>query len=262
MIRQWALSVLLVAGAAVPLHAELKYTLHVELKKLESATPPANPMLAGLGDMLGQQLLPGGPADVIYIIGEKGTRVEFLKAAMGQPEGTITLALADGTMVVLNPKDQTYWKTPVEGATSAVQAAGFKPTTTAKRTGEFATIAGVRCERVLVDMKLDLPIPEAMRASLPPGFPTSLSMDGESCVTTEQFQKYAELGARNKALDVLSALGLDKILPGGIVLRQTMRFSGVEMESVVTAIGEEEVPVALFSVPADYKEVPSPFTIK
>jgi hypothetical protein len=262
MIRHAALVVLLAVGASASVRAELKYTMHVELKKVESATPPANPMLAMMGDMLGQQLLPDGPADVIYIIGEKGTRAEFSKAAMGQPEGTIVLALPDGTMTVLNTKEQTYWKATLEAATGAVQAAGFKPTTTAKRTGEFATVAGVRCERVAVDMKLDLPIPEAMRASLPPGFPTSLAMDGETCVTTEQFQKYAELAAKNKAVDILSAMGLDKLMQSGIVLRQTIRLSGIEMESVVTAIGEEDVAPALFSIPADYKEVPSPLPIK
>jgi hypothetical protein len=34
------------------------------------------------------------------------------------------------------------------------------------------------------------------------------------------------------------------------------------MESVVTSIGEEEVSPTLFTIPADYKEVPSPLTIK
>jgi hypothetical protein len=262
MDKRLIVAVLLVVCVSAPLSAELKYTLHLEMKKSESATPPANPMLAMMGEAVGQQLLPNGATDVVYIIGEKGTRTEFTKAAMGQPEGTVTLALPDGTMAVMNPKEQTYWKTTMDAASGALQAAGFKPTANSKRTGEFATVAGVRCERVLVDLKMDLPIPEAMRASLPPGFPTSLSMDGESCVTTDQFQKYGELSAKNKVVDFLTAIGLDKLAQGGIVLRQALRLSNVEMESVVTAIGEEDVPAALFTIPAEYKEVPSPMTVK
>ena len=53
-------------------------------------------------------------------------------------------------------------------------------------------------------------------------------------------------------------MGLEKLVQGGIVLRQVMRFSGVQLESVVTAISEEDAPATLFTIPADYKEVPAP----
>jgi hypothetical protein len=263
MNRRTTVAMLLVWCAASPLRAELKFTTHLELKKVEApAGQPPNQMLVMMGDALGQQLLPSGPADLVFIVGEKGTRTEYTKAALGQSEGAISLAMPDGTFAVLNPKDQTYWRSTIDAAVGAAQTAGIKPEATAKRTGEFSTIAGVKCERVLVDLKIDLPIPEAMRSSLPPGFPTSLTMDGESCVATDQYQKYAEMAAKSKVGDFMAAMGLDKLMPGGIVLRQVLRLSTVQMESVVTSIGEEEVSPTLFTIPADYKEVPSPLTIK
>ena len=37
-----------------------------------------------------------------------------------------------------------------------------------------------------------------------------------------------------------------------------MRIGGIELQSVVTSIGEEDVPASAFEIPAGYKEVPSP----
>jgi hypothetical protein len=239
--------------------AELKYTMHMEVKKGE--TPGAqgtNPMMAMMGDAMMKQLLPAGAADMVYVIGEKGARIEYLQAAMGQPEGTVTLALPDGTLVVLNPKDQTYWKTTTQNAVATMQAAGIAPQATAKATGQFDTVAGLRCEVVAFEWKMDLPIPESARASMPPDFPTSLSMSGDSCVVKDQFQKYAELSAKNTGSNMMASMGLDKIAQGGIVLRQNMRMAGVELSSVVTKIGEEDVPAGAFEIPAGYKEVPAP----
>jgi hypothetical protein len=250
---------------AVPgrLSAELKYTVHMEIKKAEgTAAQPVNPMIAMLGEGMAKQLLPAGSADLVYIIGEKGTRTEFLQAAMRNPAGTVTLAEPDGTLLVLNPKDQTYWKTSVQSAASTMQAAGVKPEVAARRTGEFSTIAGVRCERVTFDWKMDLPIPEAARASLPPDFPVSIVMSGDGCSTTDRFQKYAQLVLKSKANDMLAMLGFDKIMQGGIVLQQNVRLVGLELQSVVTEIAEAEVPASLFELPQGYKETAPPAGIR
>jgi hypothetical protein len=261
MLRCFASAVLALLFLPVPLHAELKYTLHLEMKKVDGP-PPSNPMLAMMGDALGQQLLPDGPADIVYTLGEKGVRAEFQKTALGQPAGTVTLSMPDGTLIVMNPKEQTYWKTSLDLAAAAIQAAGLKPEATAKQTGESAVVAGVSCERVLVDIKIDLPIPEAMRASLPPGFPTTLTMNGENCLVTERFKEYAALVTKTRAGDFIAAMGLDKMALNGIVLRQVLRLSNVEMEGVVTSLVEEPVPASLFTVPPEYKEVPAPLPIK
>jgi hypothetical protein len=243
--------------------AELKYTLKTEVQKPEPPKEKApaaapNPMLAMMGDALTHQLLPEGSATMTYLIGEKGTRIEFVNAAMGQAAGTVTLIHPDGTALLLNPKDQTYWKAGLQGATSAMQAAGLTPQVTSSRTGEFETVAGVKCERSTFTMKMDLPIPASARASLGADFPSSIDMAGETCTTTDEFKNYAEMAGKTQATGMLSAMGIDKLTQGGIVLRQTLRMGGVEIRSAVTEIAEAPAPEGAFDIPAGYKEVPPP----
>ncbi len=246
------------AMIAAPLRAELKYTTHLEVKKSEAPPAGMNPMIGMMADSIMKQLVPEGAADVVYTIGEKGARVEYVQAAMGQAAGTITIARPDGTLIVINPKDKTYWKTTSQALTAQVQAAGVPtPEVTVKRTGRFENVAGAKCEVVEFDWKLPLPIPEQARASLPPGFPTEIAMKGDSCTTTDQYQKYAEIATKSAGA-MMSTMGLDKIAGGGLPLRQTMQMMGYEMQSAVTSIGEEAVAATLFDIPADYKELPAP----
>jgi uncharacterized protein DUF4412 len=239
--------------------AELKYTLRTEVQKSEApATPAQNPMIAMMADALTRQLLPEGSATMTYILGDKGARIDFVNAAMGQAAGTVTLVQPDGTTILLNPKDQTYWKTGLQGAGAAMQAAGLTPQVTTARTGEAETVAGVRCERSTFTMKMDLPIPPAARASLGADFPSSIDMAGDTCATTDQFQNYAAIAAKTQASGMLAAMGLDKLATGGIVLRQSLRLGAVEIRSAVTEIGEVTAPAGTFDIPAGYKEVPPP----
>lgn len=262
-MRRVLVALCLAGSVSAPLSAELKYTLHIDVKKAEvPAGQTVSPMIAMMGESMIKELLPAGGADLIYIIGERGSRVDYLQPAMGQAAGTFNLSLPDGTVFVVNPKDKTYVKTSAQGATAAMKAAGMTPTTTVKRTGEFATVAGTRCEVVTFDWKMDIPIPEAARASLPPDFPTAIAMNGDTCVTTDQFKKYVELAAKGPLNDLMTNLGLKEVLQGGIPLRQTIRFGTIELQSVATQIGEEDVPASAFEVPAGYKEVPSPTGIK
>lgn len=239
--------------------AELKYTMRTEVQKSEApATPAPNPMLAMMGDAMTRQLLPEGNAVMTYIVGEKGARVEFVNAAMGQAAGSVTIVQPDGTAVTLNPKDLTYSKVSLQGAAAAMQASGMKPEVTVTPTGESETVAGVKCDRTTFTMKMALPIPESARATLGPDFPSSLDMSGDTCAATDQFKKYTELVAKTQMSGMLAAMGLDKMMPTGIVLRQAIRLGGVEIRSVVTEIAEAEVPATSFEIPAGYKEVPPP----
>ena len=249
----------LVALVSARLSAELKYTMHIEVKKTEAASAQGgNPILAMMGDAMMKQLVPEGTADIVYLIGEKGTRIEFLQAAMGQAAGTINLVRPDGTLIVMNPKEKTYWQTTSQAALAAMKAAGITPPdVTAARSGKFETVAGVKCEVVTFDWKMALPIPEAVRPSLPPDFPMVLTMTGDSCTTTDQYQKYADLAAKSSSV-MMTTMGLDKMSQGGLVLRQTMQMMGFEMRSSVTQIGEEAAAETSFEIPADYKEVPMP----
>ena len=254
--------------------AELKYTVKTEAQKTEAQktetaktdaqkteTPGSkapNPMLAMMGDALSRQLLPEGSATMTYLIGEKGTRIDFVNSAMGQAAGTVTIIQPDGSTVVLNPKDQTYWKASMQAMGSAMQSAGLTPQVTSSRTGEVETVAGVKCERSTFTMKMDLPIPPAARASLGADFPSSLDLSGDTCLTTDQFQNYAEMAAKTQATGMLAAMGIDKLPQGGIVLRQTVRVGGVELRSAVTEIAEVPAPEGAFEIPAGYKEAQPP----
>lgn len=242
-----------------PLSADLKYTQHMQVQKSPTASDQqANPMLGMMADAVMKQMVPGGEADVVFLVGEKGARIEYMQAAMGQAAGTITLFTPDGTLIVLNPTEKTYWKTTVQTALDGMKTAGVPtPEVTAKRTGQFDAVAGTKCEIITFDWKMNLPIPEAARTSLPPDFPTTLNMTGESCTTTDQYQKYAEIVAKG-ANAMMSAMGFDKIAQGGLVLRQKMQLMGFEMKYTVTQIAEEAAPANAFEIPADYKEVPMP----
>jgi Domain of unknown function (DUF4412) len=243
--------------------AELKYTMRTEVQKAEKpASPASSPIVAMMGEAMTKQLFPEGTATMTYILGDKGVRVELMNAALGQPAGTVTLGQLDGTAIVLNPKDQTYWKMGAEGAAAAMKAAGMAPQLTSSRTGESETVAGVHCERSTFTMKMDLPIPESARATLGKDFPSSIDMSGDTCSTTDQFQKYGAVAAKTQATSMLSAMGIDKLMTGGIVLRQAIQLGGVEIRSVVTEIAEAEVPADSFDIPAGYKEVPPPTGIR
>ena len=258
-MKKFAIAMCLSAFVTVPLSADLKYTQHMQVQK--SANPsaqPANPMIGMMADAVMKQMVPGGEADIVYLVGEKGARIEYVQAAMGQSAGTITLFTPDGTLAVLNPKEKTYWKTTVQAGLEGMKSSGVPtPEVTAKRTGQFDTVAGAKCEVITFDWKMNLPIPEAARASLPPDFPTTLNMTGDSCTTTDQYQKYAEIVAKG-ANAMMTAMGFDKIAQGGLVMRQKMQLMGFEMTSAVTQIAEETAPAGAFEIPADYKEVPMP----
>ncbi len=240
--------------------AALKFTLQTQLQKA-AAAPAAeapNPLLTMMGEAMTRQVLPEGNATMTYVIGEKGTRLEFVNAAMGQAAGTVSLMQPDGTAVILNPKDQTYWKLAMPAAGAALQAAGIKPVVTTTKTGETETIAGARCERSTFTMKVDLPVPEAARKSLGVDFPSSIDISGDTCATTDQFQSYAAMASKTQATGLLAAMGLDKLGPSGVVLRQTIRLGGVELRSVVTDIAEQPDTPGTFDIPAGYKEIPAP----
>lgn len=255
-MRKAVAAVFLVAVVSAPLSAELKYTMRMDMKKSDAAAAPANPMLAMVGEQMMKQILPGGSTEMVYTIGEKGTRIEFSQAAMGQAAGAINIAKPDGTLYVLDPQNKTYWKTSSEAAAAQMKANGMTPEVTVKKTGQSDTVAGVKCDIVSFDWKMALPIPEQARASLPPDFPTTLTMTGDSC-TTSDYAKYAAFVARG-AGTMLSTMGFDKVSQGGLIVRQTMQMMGYEMKSIVTQISESAADPSLFDVPADYKEVPAP----
>jgi hypothetical protein len=84
-------------------------------------------------------------------------------------------------------------------------------------------------------------------------------MDGDIWVAADAYKDYAATVA--KAAGVLRALGLDKLMVEGLMLRSVMRsdlFNGQIFEVTTTDIVETALDPALFEVPAGYTPVPSP----
>jgi len=254
MIRKLVTIVVLAGALVAPLSAELKYTTRIEMRA--SSTPnltPADPMMEMIGNMVTEMIVPAGGIEVSVIEGARGARVEYSKAYLVIPAGAVSLLRPDGSMVVLNPADKTYWKL---AADASALPAGMVPKVTTKRTGEFADVAGVRSERVTLDLRIAIPVPDGVQ--LPPGMPTELTMAGDIWIADKFKTSNKSAGI---ALGGLGQFGLDKVLNGGMPMRSVIRsplFPGKEIETVVTKIGEEAAAASLFEIPADYKEVPPP----
>jgi hypothetical protein len=269
----------IVVALVAPLRADLEYTMHLTMTKVDAASAPANPLAADAAAAM-KSPLPDGPADVVYVIGDRGARAEFRQAANGFAAGTVTITKPNGDMFVLDPKNKTYWKVAIPVDTAADQQArnelkaeGLTPhsETSTKRTGEFAEVAGIRCERVIFDWKVTMPMPEIppeVLAELPPGFGQPITIDQhiELWMATDRFKDYAigsmkrMAAAMKQSGEFVTMMGLDKMPSDGFVMRQIARNSvlGYNLESVVTAVHERDAPASLFEIPSGYKEVPAP----
>ena len=235
--------------AASPAAAELRYTTHIETRKAQT-TQPVDPMLGMIGAMLAARL-PAG--DMTMIVGVAGTRVEFASGLGPVPAGGVLL-LRTGSTVVMNPADRTYWTAPAPRTTLP---GGVVPTVNSKRTGEFSTVSGVRAERVTFDLSMNLPLPAGVQ--LPPGIPTTFTMDGEMWVA-DQFKAYSSsLNAITNTL--FPGMGIGGLAPDGLIVQQVTRspmFGGNELVITVSNVMEEPDTASLFQIPPDYKEVPMP----
>jgi hypothetical protein len=239
---------------AAPLRADLHYTIHTEVHPI-TPTEPVNPMFVMMGDTLIRMMFPDAATDSTYWVSDKGIRVELTKANAMMPAGSVLLHLADGTTLVMNPKENTYWKIALPTFPPQLLAGMplVKPEISVVRTGEFETIAGIRAEHITSSIMMDLPGRPGVEA--PPGMPTSISMSTDSW-TSDQYANYAALAQATTGM-----MGLGALMPPGFTLKNVMRNSimpGYEIESVVTNIAEEPAPADAFEIPADYKEVPAP----
>jgi Domain of unknown function (DUF4412) len=259
MLKRVIVVSLFVATLAVPAssaRADLHYTMHTEARQI-TPTEPMNTFLVMAGDMMVKAMLPEGPADAVYWVSDKGTRVELTKANAMVPAGSVLLHLSDGTVVVMNPQDKTYWTIPVPQMMPQMLNAlsQMKPDTSVVHTGEFETIAGVRAEHITSSTTINLPSPPP-GTPVPVAMPTSITLSADLWMS-DQYADYAALARATAAM-----MGFDALVPPGFMLRNVMRNSmtpGYEIESVVTEITEEPAPAGAFEIPADYKEVTLPF---
>jgi hypothetical protein len=259
MMRTAAALLALTVGTVAPAHAELKIVSRTSLKAAKPPAQPAPPTYAAFGEMTLDLIVPADAVDMTAIVGAKGARIEYAQPSLGMPAGTVILVQPNGDIVTLNPKERTFWKTTVEQAAAMWRQLGIEPVITHKRTGEFATIAGVRAERIAFEWSMALPLPPEEKAALPPNTPAAMTMSGDLWVAADRFKEYAPRAVRTNS--GLAAFGMTKLLEEGIVLRSVLRspsFGDQEIETIVTSISEEPVSANTFEIPAGYKQVPPP----
>ena len=248
-VRRILTAALLLAIAASPAAADLRYTTHIESRKAET-TQPVDPMMGMIGAMLASRFPTG---DMKMTVGDAGTRVEFVNAVGPVPAGGVML-MRSGSTVILNPADQTYWaaRTPAPALPG-----GNTPSVSAKRTGEYETISGLRTERVAFGLSMALPLPPGVQ--LPPGFPTAFTLDGDMWVA-DQFKAYAS-SLNAIANTLFPGFGIGGLAQDGLVVKQVTRspmFGGNEFVFSVSDVMEGPVTAEQFQIPAGYKEVPMP----
>ncbi len=271
--RVIAVVVVLVAGVSASLSAELRFTTKITARAVAGAPAPTG-LLAGMGDVVGQVINEqfGGPEGV-----ETGTtvhtdgrmRVDYTKAFSGLPAGSVVLTRVDGTSVGYDPAAKTWWKMPDPSSDPEVAAvmAQMKPEISSKRTGEFATVTGLRAERVTVHMRIPIPLPEGVDLSqVPPELlamiPRELVIEGDNWVAAE-YAKYMKGGMAALSAGPMAQMGFDKLADSldGFPVRSVMRTSvpaAIEIETLVTKVGEETVPAAVFDLPTGLREIPFP----
>lgn len=247
------LAVLACSGAE--LGAELKVISKVEVRKTATSEPP-NPLLAMIGGAVARQVEQMNGAQTTTTIGTGVIRTEADRAIGAVPLGTVVIMRSDGSMVGVNHADKTFFRSSAPDL--ARLAPELKPTISVNRTGEFSAMLGHRVERVLVDLRIALPIPPEAMTQLPPGFPTHIDMTMENW-TADAYKTYgAQMIRGNPAL---SALGMAELADIGFAMRQIVRsalLGGFEMETTVTSVGEVTPPAGFFEVPEGFKEVPPP----
>ena len=223
------LAVLFFASAG---HADVRYSTHVEVRRTTGADRADT---TRIGAVVEGVALPG---DSVTYIGADSVRIEQSQGATK----SVVLIRPDGQFI-LDPDRRTYVR--VAQLDDLLKGAEPLTASTFKRTGSFATILGIRAEHIEFTVSVPLPI-----APLP-GFPTVITMKGDVWLGNLP-------GSQGAGLRI--ATGLTKTLPTGlegIALRQVMRSDefGYEVETTVNELMEGPVPLEMFSVPSNYRDI-------
>jgi hypothetical protein len=267
-MRRSVAAVVVVALCTAPLSAELKINAKSVARQVAGAPAGNDVMAAIVGPMITQVY--GGPEgiEMVVTLHEDGrVRTDYAASFMGMPAGSAVIQRADGTSVGVDVRTGTWWKMvdPLSDPKAVEMMANAKPEVTTKRTGEFATLAGLKAEHVSLTMQVALPLPPEA-AQLPPQLlamiPKEIKADGQVWMA-DAHAKYSRGMTRAFVTGPLSAIGLDKQVNDlqGLMLRLVMKVSllaGYELETLVSKVAEEDVPDTVFEVPAGYKEIPMP----
>lgn len=262
MLKTALVGLACLVGSGVAGAQQLTYTTHVELRRVESPAQE-NPILASLyarlGGLIGSGFLrrvPGGAIDWRTTLSEEGLRIEANKEVPFLPQGTVQFIHPDASATFVTATTRTYWRTdaPPESALARTRAAAerLRPSIQSKRTGEIATIAGIRAERVAFTATLN---PEGMPSALLIHGP-NLEIAGDIWLAPQYKAETALLSRYAMAPNAVPRI-FSEVAADGFPLRMILRgdlFGGYEYEQVVTEISSAATPSA-FQIPADYTEV-------
>lgn len=267
-MRKYFAAFVVFALCTAPLGAELKVTSKMSARAIPGAPAGGDMMSAMMGPMLTQMFGGTEGIEVTATINEDGRmRADYPSGFAGMPAGAVVITRVDGTSVGYDATAKTWWKMvdPSSQPGMAEMMAQMKPEVSTKRTGEFATVAGLKAERVTMNMRMAIPMPpgsENLPAEVLAMIPKEIKADGDMWVAGVH-AKYARSIAKAMTAGPMAGMGLDKILGDlqGLTVRQVMRMSllaGHELETLVTKIVEEDVADSVFDVPAGFKEIPMP----
>ncbi len=267
-MRRYLTLAVVLALCSAPLSAELKITNKMTARQVAGAAPANDMMAAMVGPMIQQMFGGAEGVEMTVTMNEDGRmRVDYASSFSGMPAGAAVVTKADGSSVGFDAKARTWWKMPDPGSNpeAAAMLAQMKPEVTTKRTGEFATVAGLKAERVTMVMRMAIPRPPGTE-NLPPEMlamiPSEMTVDSEMWLANVH-TKYTKAMAKVLTQGPMAGLGLEKMMGDltGLNVRNVSRMSmlsGYEIETVALKVVEEDVPDSVFDVPAGFKEIAMP----
>lgn len=252
--RACVTSVLLLPILQHALHAELKFTLHTDLNRLEGVA--TNEWSAFLAQMAKQVMPPGG-VDHVVIVGDKAMMLEQKQPFGGMAAGVQTL-FRDNQQYGIDPVMRTFWKERQPSDAELRELAASQPEIKVDRTGESRTIDGMRAERVTTTVTLKSQVLERSFPGLTE--PPSITIDVWVTDAVKLPGGWMPLIDR-KFLAELGLAQLRDFTDGKFMLRGVMKsnvLSGLELAMTARNITTEDVPDSVFDIPAGYKEIPPP----
>ena len=161
-MRKYFAAIVVIGLCTAPLSAELKVTSKMVARQVAGA-PAGNDMMAAMvGPMITQMYGGADGVDMTVTMHEDGRmRTDYPKGFAGMPAGAVVILRADGSSV------------------------GFDDKVATKRTGEFATIAGLKAERVSMTMVMAVPLPpgaENMPPEMMAMIPKEIKVEGDNWV--------------------------------------------------------------------------------
>jgi hypothetical protein len=236
------------------LQAELKFTLHTDLNRVEGvATNEWSAFLI----QIAKQVMPPGGVDHVVIVGDKAMMLEQKQPFGGMAAGVQTL-FRDNQQYGIDPVTRTFWKERQTSEAELREWGASQPEVKVDRTGESRTIDGMRAERVTTTVTLKSQVLERSFPGL--AEPPSITIDVWVTDAVKLPGGWMPLIDR-KLLAELGLAQLRDFTVGKFMLRGVIKsnvLSGLELAMMATNVTTEDVADSVFEIPAGYKEVPAP----